>query len=106
MTRKAQFRGFGWDARRDEPGRCVLSTWNLKPRPVRGFLYTRCASAGTELGRKPYVYSVGRVRVFMPISRYDDCGQAVCVRASAVEYKGCSELSNTNTGDGCELTNV
>ena len=33
-------------------------------------------------------YSVGRVRVFMPISRYDDCGQAVCVRASAVEYRG------------------
>jgi hypothetical protein len=38
------------------------------------------------------------VRVFMPISRYDDCGQTVrvcvcvcvcvCVRASAVEYKG------------------
>ena len=24
----------------------------------------------------------------MPISRYDDCGQTVCVRASAVEYKG------------------
>ena len=24
----------------------------------------------------------------MPISRCDDCGQAVCVRASAVEYKG------------------
>jgi hypothetical protein len=24
----------------------------------------------------------------MPISLYDDCGQAVCVRASAVEYKG------------------
>jgi hypothetical protein len=30
------------------------------------------------------------VRVFMPISRYDDCGQTVCVCvcASAVEYKG------------------
>jgi len=25
---------------------------------------------------------------FPAISRYDDCGQAVCVRASAVEYKG------------------
>src|SRR6516162_11691005 len=53
-----------------------------------GISFTLCVSAGTEPGGKPCVYSVGRVRVFMPIYAHDDCGQAVCVKATAVEYKG------------------
>ena len=63
----------------------------LEPEaPARpGLSFTLCVSAGSEPGGASHAFTQSVASGFScPFHAHDDCGQAVCVKATAVEYKG------------------